>query len=124
MYVQGRGVEAAETPFDINECATVLQELQQFRDNNAFAASVEIKEVPITSTGWIPKAGELVSEKSAVKKEFGPSYLVPVPVLGIHGIRIVILPLLPVLKKCFVSIDNVKLHHVADPAQQTKRINQ
>ncbi|KAJ1152642.1 hypothetical protein NDU88_005417 [Pleurodeles waltl] len=81
-----------------------------------------IKDVPITPTGWIPKVGDLVREKVAVKKEFGPSYRAPVPVLGIHGTRTVILLLLAGAKENrFVSIDNVKLHHVTDPTQQTKR---
>ncbi|KAJ1109653.1 hypothetical protein NDU88_007013 [Pleurodeles waltl] len=51
--LDGPGMEAAETPFDINERVTVLQELQQFRDDNASAnaASTGIKDVPITPTG-------------------------------------------------------------------------
>ncbi|KAJ1144649.1 hypothetical protein NDU88_010946 [Pleurodeles waltl] len=122
--LDGPGVEVAETPFDINECVSVLQELQQFRDHNASttAASVGIKDAPIKPTGWIAKVGNLVCEKVAVKNEFGPSYRAPVPVFGIHGTRTVISPPLPGPKENrFVSIDNVKLHHVADPAQQTKR---
>ncbi|KAJ1189699.1 hypothetical protein NDU88_006441 [Pleurodeles waltl] len=125
--LDGPGVEAAETPFDINEPVTVLQGLQQFSDNNASAsaASVGIKDVPITPTGWIPKVGNLVREKVAVKKEFSPSDRTSVPVLGIHGTRTVILPPLPGAKENrFVSVDNVKLHHVTNPAQQTKRCNQ
>ncbi|KAJ1165323.1 hypothetical protein NDU88_005751 [Pleurodeles waltl] len=79
MYVpdlDAPGVEAAETPFDINECVTVLQELQQFRDDNSSnsAASTGIKDVPVTSTGWIHKIGDLVREKVAVKNEFVPFY--------------------------------------------------
>ncbi|KAJ1105267.1 hypothetical protein NDU88_002675 [Pleurodeles waltl] len=130
MYVpdlDGPGVEAAETPFDINEHVNVLQEVQQFCDDNtsASAASAGIKDVPITSTGWIPKVGDLVREKVTVKKEFGPSYRAPIPVSGMHSTRTVILPPLAGAKEnCFVSIDNVKLHHVADPAQQTKRSSQ
>ncbi|KAJ1180193.1 hypothetical protein NDU88_005415 [Pleurodeles waltl] len=95
--LDGPGVEAAETPFDINDRVTVLQELQQFREDNSSesAASTGIKDVPVTSTGWIPRVGDLVHEKYAVKKEFGPSYRAPVPVLGIHGTRTVILPPLP-----------------------------
>ncbi|KAJ1213927.1 hypothetical protein NDU88_001556 [Pleurodeles waltl] len=51
MYVpdlDGPGVETAETPYDINERVTVLQELQQFCDNNSSisAASTGIKDVP------------------------------------------------------------------------------
>ncbi|KAJ1210646.1 hypothetical protein NDU88_006008 [Pleurodeles waltl] len=78
------------------------------------------------SLGWIPKVGDLVREKVAVKKkEFCPSYHAPVPVLGIHGTRTVILPPLAGAKENrFVSINNVKLHHVADPAQPTKRKRQ
>ncbi|KAJ1168866.1 hypothetical protein NDU88_000779 [Pleurodeles waltl] len=74
--LDGPGVEAAETPFDINDCVTVLQELQQFCEDNSSksAASTGIKEVPVTPTGWIPRVGDLVREKVAVKKEFGPSY--------------------------------------------------
>ncbi|KAJ1192327.1 hypothetical protein NDU88_001638 [Pleurodeles waltl] len=126
MYVldlEGPGVEAAETPFDINERAIVLQELQQFCEDNSSksAASTGIKDVPVTSTGWIPRVGDLVCEKVAVKKEFGPSYRAPVPLLEIHGTKTVILPPLAGAKENhFVSIDNVKLHHVADPAQPTK----
>ncbi|KAJ1090059.1 hypothetical protein NDU88_003199 [Pleurodeles waltl] len=121
------GVEAAEKPFDINERVTVLQELQQFCDDNASAnpASVGIKDVAITSTGWIPKDRDLVREKVVVKMEFGPYYRAPVPVLRIHSTRTVILQPLPGSKENrFVSINNVKLHHVADPAKQTKRDNQ
>ncbi|KAJ1194767.1 hypothetical protein NDU88_004053 [Pleurodeles waltl] len=97
MYVpdlDGPGVEAAETPFDINERVTVLQELQQFPDDNdsAGAASTGIKDVSVMPTGCIPKIGDLVREKVAVKKEFGPFYRPLVPVLGIHGTRTVILP--------------------------------
>ncbi|KAJ1178107.1 hypothetical protein NDU88_003355 [Pleurodeles waltl] len=127
MYVpdlDGPGVEVAETPFDINERVTVLQELQQFRDDysSKSAASTGFKDVPVTSTGWIPRVGDLVREKITVKKEFGPSYQAPVPVLGIHCTRTVILPPLAGAKENrFVSIDNVKLYHVADPAQPTKR---
>ncbi|KAJ1203205.1 hypothetical protein NDU88_006998 [Pleurodeles waltl] len=130
MYVpdlDGPGVEAAETPFDINERVTVLKELQQFRDDNtsASAASAGIKDIPITSTGWIRKDGDLVREKVAAKKEFGPSYRASVPVFGIQVTRTVILPpLAGANENHFVSIDNVKLHHVADPAQQTKRSSQ
>ncbi|KAJ1091378.1 hypothetical protein NDU88_004504 [Pleurodeles waltl] len=124
MYVpdlDGPGVEAAETPLDINERVTVLQELQQFCDDTSSksAASTGIKDVPVTSTGWIPIVGDLVPEKVAVKKEFGPSYRALVPV---HGTRTVILPPLAGAKENrFVSIDNVKLQHVAVPAQPTKR---
>ncbi|KAJ1135286.1 hypothetical protein NDU88_001726 [Pleurodeles waltl] len=110
--------------FDINDRVTVLQELQQFceDDSSKRAASTGIKDVPVTPTGWIPRVGDLVREKVAVKKEFGPSYRAPVPVLGIHGTRTVILPPLPGAKENrFVSIDNVKLQHVADSTQQTKR---
>ncbi|KAJ1150936.1 hypothetical protein NDU88_003723 [Pleurodeles waltl] len=127
MYVpdlDAPGVEAAETPVDINERVTVLRELQQFCDDNSSisAASTGIKDVPVTSTGWIPKVGDLLHEKVALKKEFGPSYRALVPVLGIHGTRTLILPPLAGAKEnCLVSIDNVKLHHVADPAQLTKR---
>ncbi|KAJ1115931.1 hypothetical protein NDU88_004151 [Pleurodeles waltl] len=123
----GPGMEEAETPFDINERVTVLQELQQFRDDNASAsaASTGIKDAPVTPTGWIPKVGDLVREKVAGKKEFGPSYRAPVPVLGIYGTRTVILPPLAGAKdNRFVSIDNVKLHQVANPAQQAKRNSQ
>ncbi|KAJ1128229.1 hypothetical protein NDU88_006608 [Pleurodeles waltl] len=118
------GMEAAETPFDINERVIVLQELQQFCDDKSSksAASTGIKDMHVTSTGWIPRVGDLVLEKVTVKKEFGPSYRAPVLVLGIHGTRTVILPPLAGAKENrFVSIDNVKLHHVADPAQPTKR---
>ncbi|KAJ1191108.1 hypothetical protein NDU88_000424 [Pleurodeles waltl] len=124
LDLDGPGVEAAEMPFDINDRVTVLQELQQFREDNSSksAASTEIKDVPVTPTGWIPRVGDLVREKVAVKKEFGPSYQAPVPVLGIHGTRTVILPPLTGAKENrFVSIDNVKLQHVADSAQQTRR---
>ncbi|KAJ1177090.1 hypothetical protein NDU88_002352 [Pleurodeles waltl] len=123
LDLDGSGVEAAETPFDINERVTVLKELQQFCDDNisASAASTGIKELPVMPQGWIPKVGNLVREKVAVKKEFGPSYRAPVSVLGIHGTRNGILPPLASAKEnSFVSIDNVKLHHVADPAQLTK----
>ncbi|KAJ1153368.1 hypothetical protein NDU88_006129 [Pleurodeles waltl] len=97
MYVpdlDAPGMVAAETPFDINERLTVLQELQQFRDDksSASAATLGIRDLAKTSTGWIPKVGDLVREKIAVKKEFGPSYRAPVPVLGIQGTRTVILP--------------------------------
>ncbi|KAJ1150866.1 hypothetical protein NDU88_003653 [Pleurodeles waltl] len=122
--IDGPGVEAAETPFDINDRVTVLQELQQFHEDNSFksAATTGIKDVPVPSTGWIPRVGNLVRKKVAVKKEFGPSYRAPVPVLGIHGTRTVILPPLPGAKEnSFVSIDNVKLQHVDDSAQSTKR---
>ncbi|KAJ1177411.1 hypothetical protein NDU88_002666 [Pleurodeles waltl] len=122
--LDGPGMEAAETPFDINDRVTVLQELQQFCEDKSSksAASTGIKDVPVTSTSWIPRGGDLVREKIAVKKEFGPSDRAPVPVLKIHGTRTVILPPLPGAKEnCFVSIDNVKLQHVADSAQPTKR---
>ncbi|KAJ1099760.1 hypothetical protein NDU88_004858 [Pleurodeles waltl] len=130
MYVpdlDGPGVEAADTPFDINDRVTVLQDLQQFREDNSSdsAASSGIKDEPVTPTGWIPRIGDLVREKVAVKKEFGPSYREPVPVLGVSGTRTVILPPLRGAKgNRFVSIDNVKLQHVADSAQQTKRDTQ
>ncbi|KAJ1113465.1 hypothetical protein NDU88_001710 [Pleurodeles waltl] len=79
MYVpdlDGPGVEAADTPFDINDRVTVLQDLQQFCEDNssASAASTGIKDEPVTPTGWIPRVWDLVREKVAVKKEFGPSY--------------------------------------------------
>ncbi|KAJ1100006.1 hypothetical protein NDU88_005096 [Pleurodeles waltl] len=121
-YLNGLDMEVAETPFDVNEFVTVLQDFQQLCDDNtsASAASLGIRDVPVTSTGWIPKVEDLVREKIAVKKEFGPSYRAPVPVLGIHNTRAVILPLLPGSKENrFPPIDNVKLHHMADPAQQT-----
>ncbi|KAJ1150346.1 hypothetical protein NDU88_003140 [Pleurodeles waltl] len=110
--LDGPGVEAAETPFDINDRVTVLQELQQFRKDNSSksAASTGIKDVPVTPTGWIPMVGDLVREKVAVKKEFGPFYRAPVPVFGIHGTRTVILPPLPGTKENrFVSIGNVNM---------------
>ncbi|KAJ1083060.1 hypothetical protein NDU88_003220 [Pleurodeles waltl] len=68
--LDGPGVEAAETPFDINDRVTDLQELQQFREDNSpkSAASTGIKDVPVTPTGWIPRVGDLVREKVAVKK--------------------------------------------------------
>ncbi|KAJ1116383.1 hypothetical protein NDU88_004598 [Pleurodeles waltl] len=52
MYVpdlDGPGVEAAVTPFDINDRVTVLQDLQQFREDNssASAASSGIKDEPV-----------------------------------------------------------------------------
>ncbi|KAJ1110434.1 hypothetical protein NDU88_007785 [Pleurodeles waltl] len=122
--LDGPGVEAVETPFDINDRITVLQDLQQFCEDNssASAASTVIKDEPVIPPGWIPRVGDLVREKVAVKKEFGPSYRAPVPVLGIHGTRTVILPPLQGAKgNRFVSIDNVKLQHVADSAQKTKR---
>ncbi|KAJ1153135.1 hypothetical protein NDU88_005898 [Pleurodeles waltl] len=122
--LDGPGVEAADTPFDIKDRVTVLQDLQQFREDNssASAASSGIKDEPVTPTGWIPRIGDLVREKVTVKKEFGPSHRAPVPVLGISGTRTVILPPLHRAKgNRFVSIDNVKLQHVADSAQQTKR---
>ncbi|KAJ1081425.1 hypothetical protein NDU88_001607 [Pleurodeles waltl] len=124
LDLDGPGVEAADTPFDINERVTVLQELQQFSDDNSSksAASTGIKDVPVTSTGWIPRVGDLVREKIAVKKKFGPSCRAPVPVLGVHGTRTVILSTLAGAKENrFVTIGNVKLHHVVDPAQPTKR---
>ncbi|KAJ1136516.1 hypothetical protein NDU88_002931 [Pleurodeles waltl] len=114
------GMVAAETPFDINERLTVLQELQQFCDDksSASAATLGIRDFAKTSTGWIPKVGDLVREKIAVKKEFGPSYRAPVPVLGIKGTRTVILPPLSGSKmNRFISIDDIKLHHVANPSQ-------
>ncbi|KAJ1096318.1 hypothetical protein NDU88_001461 [Pleurodeles waltl] len=120
--LDGPCVELADTPFDINERVTVLQDLQQFCDDNASASasSFGIRDAPRTPTRWVPKDGDLVREKIAVKKEFGPSYCAPVPVLGLHGTRTVILPQLPGPKESrFVWIDNVKLHHVADTAQQT-----
>ncbi|KAJ1188683.1 hypothetical protein NDU88_005442 [Pleurodeles waltl] len=103
-------MEAVETPFDINE--RVLQELQQFCDNDTStsAASTGIKDVPVTPTGWIPKVGDLVREKVAVKKEYGPSYRAPAPVLGIHGtITVILPPLVGAKENLFVSIDNVKV---------------
>ncbi|KAJ1174415.1 hypothetical protein NDU88_006237 [Pleurodeles waltl] len=106
---------------------TVLQDLQQFCDYNtsASATSTGIEDAPVTPSGWIPKVGDLVRQKVAVKKEFGPSYCAPVPVFGIHSSRTVVLPPLACAKeKRFVSIDNVKLHHVANPTQQTKRNSQ
>ncbi|KAJ1180502.1 hypothetical protein NDU88_005723 [Pleurodeles waltl] len=123
----GPNVEAAETPFDINECVTVVQDLQQFRDDNSSlnAASTGIKDVPVTPTGWIPRVGDLVCEKVAVKKEFGPSYRAPSPSLGnpryqnFNSTTVV-----RCQKNRFASIDNVKLHHVANPAMQTKGNNQ
>ncbi|KAJ1218558.1 hypothetical protein NDU88_006136 [Pleurodeles waltl] len=122
VYINGPGVEAADTPFDINDRVTVLQDLQQFRSDNAYAnaASFGIRDVPVRSTGCIPKLGDLMHEKIVVKKEFGPSHRAPVLVLGIHGTRTVILLPLPGSKENpFVSIYNVKLHHVANTAQQT-----
>ncbi|KAJ1115855.1 hypothetical protein NDU88_004077 [Pleurodeles waltl] len=73
MYVpdlDGPGVETADTPFDINDRVTVLQDLQQFREDNssASAASSGIKDEPVTPTGWIPRIGDLVREKVALKK--------------------------------------------------------
>ncbi|KAJ1142619.1 hypothetical protein NDU88_008932 [Pleurodeles waltl] len=103
------------------------KELQQFRDDNSSisAASTGIKDVPVMPTSWIPRTRDLVCEKVAVKKEFGPSYRAPVPVLGMHGTRTLILsPLAGAKENRFVSIDNAKLHHMANPAQQAKRNNQ
>ncbi|KAJ1165532.1 hypothetical protein NDU88_005958 [Pleurodeles waltl] len=119
----GPGVKAAETPFDINDRVTVLQELQQFREDNSSksAASTGIKDTPVRPNSWIPRVGDLVREKVAVKKEFGPSYRAPVPVLGIHGTRTILPPLPGAKENRFVSIDNVKLQHLADSTQQTKR---
>ncbi|KAJ1119965.1 hypothetical protein NDU88_008148 [Pleurodeles waltl] len=123
MYVpdlDATGMVAAETPFDINECLTVLQELQQFCDDKSSvsAATLGIRDLANTSTGCLPKVGDLVREKIAVKKEFGPSYRAPVPVLGIQGTRTVILPPLSASKtNRFISIDDIKLHHVANPSQ-------
>ncbi|KAJ1081733.1 hypothetical protein NDU88_001910 [Pleurodeles waltl] len=126
MYVPDLdGVEAAETPFDTNERVTILQGLQQFSEDNssASAASTGFKDVPVTPTVWIPRVGDLVREKVAMKKEFVSSYCAPVPVLVIHGTRTVILPLFAGAKENrFVSIDNVKLHHAADPALRPKGI--
>ncbi|KAJ1150306.1 hypothetical protein NDU88_003101 [Pleurodeles waltl] len=86
-YLDGSGLVAAETPFDINERLTVLQELQQFCDDKSStsAATLGIRDLAKTLTGWIPKVGDLVREKIAVNKEFGPSYRAPVPVLGIQA---------------------------------------
>ncbi|KAJ1213742.1 hypothetical protein NDU88_001373 [Pleurodeles waltl] len=123
MYVpdlDAPGMVAAETPFDIKERLTVLQELQQFCDDksSASAATLGIRDLAKTSTGWIPNIGDLVREKIAVKKEFGPSYRAPVSVLGIKGTRTVILPPLSGSKSNrFISIDEIKLHHVADSSQ-------
>ncbi|KAJ1089660.1 hypothetical protein NDU88_002808 [Pleurodeles waltl] len=123
MYVPDLDVPrmvAAETPFDINERLTVLQELQLFRDDKSStsAATVGIRDLAKTSTGWIPKVGDLVCEKIAVKKEFGPSNRAPIPVLGIQDTKTVILPLLSVSRmNRFISINYIKLHHVADPSQ-------
>ncbi|XP_069099993.1 ER degradation-enhancing alpha-mannosidase-like protein 2 isoform X2 [Pleurodeles waltl] len=80
-------------------------ELQQFHDDNssASAASIGIDDVPITPTGWIPRVGDLVREKVAMKKELGPSYCAPVAVLAIHGTRTVILPPLAGAKKIVLS---------------------
>ncbi|KAJ1187715.1 hypothetical protein NDU88_004485 [Pleurodeles waltl] len=114
MYVpdlDAPGMVAAETPFDIKERLTVLQELQQFRDDKSStsAATLGIREMAKTSTGWIPNVGDLVREKIAVKKEFGPSYRAPVQVLGIKGTRTVILPPLSGFKSNrFISIDDIK----------------
>ncbi|KAJ1089570.1 hypothetical protein NDU88_002721 [Pleurodeles waltl] len=68
--LDGPGLEASETPFDINDRVTVLQELQQFCEDNSSksAASTGIKDVPVTPTGWIPRVGDLAREKVAVKK--------------------------------------------------------
>ncbi|KAJ1163286.1 hypothetical protein NDU88_003746 [Pleurodeles waltl] len=65
MYVpdlDAPGKVAAETPFDINERLTVLQELQQFCDDksSASAATLGRRDFTKTSTGWIPKVGDLV----------------------------------------------------------------
>ncbi|KAJ1143306.1 hypothetical protein NDU88_009616 [Pleurodeles waltl] len=123
MYVpdlDAPGMVAAETPFDINEHLTVLQVLQQFSDDKSSAsdATLGIRDLAKTSTGLIPKVGDLVCGKIAVKEEFGPSYRAPVPVLGIKGTRTVILPPLSGSKtNRFISIDDIKLHHVADPTQ-------
>ncbi|KAJ1180653.1 hypothetical protein NDU88_005873 [Pleurodeles waltl] len=123
MYVpdlDAPGMVAAETPFDIKERLTVLQELQQFCDDksSASAANLGIRDLAKTSTGLIPKVGDLVREKIAVKKEFGPSYRAPVPVLGIQGTRTVILaPLSGSKTNRSISIDDIKLHHVANPSQ-------
>ncbi|XP_069098389.1 transmembrane channel-like protein 1 [Pleurodeles waltl] len=92
------------------------EQLQQFLDDNssASAATIGIMDLPTTFTGWIPKVRDLVHEKIAVKKEFGPSYRALVQVLRIQGTRTVILPPLPGSKaNIFVSIDNIKLNHVA-----------
>ncbi|XP_069097016.1 uncharacterized protein [Pleurodeles waltl] len=115
------GVDQGWTPQGL---VGAFKELQQFREDysSKSAASTGIKDVPVTPTGWIPRVRDPVREKVAVKKEFGSSYRAPVPVLGIHGTRTVILPPLPGGKeKRFVSIDNVKLQHVADSTQPTKR---
>ncbi|KAJ1132503.1 hypothetical protein NDU88_010812 [Pleurodeles waltl] len=79
------GLVAADTPFDINERLTVLQETQQCCDDKSStsAATFGIRDLPTTLTGWIPKVGDLVREKIAVKKEFGPSYRAPIPVVGV-----------------------------------------
>ncbi|KAJ1109346.1 hypothetical protein NDU88_006708 [Pleurodeles waltl] len=123
MYVpdlDASGLVAAETPFDINERLTVLQELQQFCDDKSStsAATLGMRDLAKTSIGWIPKIGDLVREKIAVMKEFGPSYRAPVPVLGFQGTRTVILPTLSCSRtNRLISIDDVKIHHVADPSQ-------
>ncbi|KAJ1198788.1 hypothetical protein NDU88_002627 [Pleurodeles waltl] len=79
LYVpdlDGPGTVAADTTFDINERLTVLHELQKVCDDNssASAATLGIRDLSTTPTGWIPKVGDLVCEKNAVKKEFGLSY--------------------------------------------------
>ncbi|KAJ1139868.1 hypothetical protein NDU88_006231 [Pleurodeles waltl] len=127
MYVpdpDGPGLVAADTSFDINERLSVLQELQQFCDDKSSTsrATLGIRDLPITSTGCITKVGDLVREKITVKKEFGPSYRAPVLVLGVQGTRTVILLPLPGSKaNRLISIDDINLHHEADPAQWTQR---
>ncbi|KAJ1217803.1 hypothetical protein NDU88_005391 [Pleurodeles waltl] len=122
MYVSeldGSGVLATVTLFDINQHVTVLQEVQQFRAENssACAATLVMRDSPTTPTSWIPKVGDLVQERIVVRKECSPSYRALVPVLGLHGTRIVTLPPLPGSEENrFVSLDNVKLHHVVSPS--------
>ncbi|KAJ1209702.1 hypothetical protein NDU88_005075 [Pleurodeles waltl] len=112
--------QAQSKPLESTSQQNRRAERQQGNSKVAMLFSKAVRDVQVTSTSLILKLEDLVCEKIAVKKEFGPSYSAPVPVLGIHGTKTVILPPLPGSKENrFASIDNVKLYHVADPAQQT-----
>ncbi|XP_078534725.1 max dimerization protein 4 isoform X2 [Lissotriton helveticus] len=64
------------------------------KQSNVHLKQIATGEVKVVTARpvWIPKAGLLVREKISDKKEFGPSYRKPAPVLVGHGTRTVLLP--------------------------------
>ncbi|XP_078516758.1 uncharacterized protein LOC144781666 [Lissotriton helveticus] len=87
-----------------------LNETRRSRSNIKLKPTANEEKPPVPARPvWIPKIGDLIRERIAVKKEFGPSYRKAVPVLAVSGTRSVVLPPLAGKKENrVVSIDLVK----------------